>query len=215
MPLQQVCELCHWTYTCCSTTDMQRSARLWHWVMGYTDKAGRPIKYYYHTHHERLVTKQSVHNEEETMDDSYPWVAYAVNGEDKAEFTVKLRPMQTRHDHDDHIRPCPNCIDDIVERNIHVNIRPPPTTQQPSLIEEMAEFHMAVIYNRGERITFEAALEYVKTKHPRVIEYMKTLSYSTEKTVHALEARINRLQRELAEAEEDLYKLRFDEDSDD
>ena len=64
--------------------------------MQLTDKAGRPIKYYYHTYHERLVTKQSVHNEEETMDDSYPWVAYAENGEDKAEFTVKLRPMQTR-----------------------------------------------------------------------------------------------------------------------
>ena len=40
---------------------MQRSARLWHWLMRYTDKAGRPIKYYYHTHHERLVTKESVH----------------------------------------------------------------------------------------------------------------------------------------------------------
>ena len=38
---------------------------------------------------------------------------------------------------DDHIRPCPNCIDDIVDRNIRVNIRPPPTTQQPSLIEEL------------------------------------------------------------------------------
>ena len=70
----------------------------------------------------------------------------------------------------------------------------------------------------GERITVEAALEYAKTKHPRVIEYMKTLSFSTEKTVHALEARISRLQRELAQAEDDLYKLRWenpDEDSDD
>ena len=70
----------------------------------------------------------------------------------------------------------------------------------------------------GQQLQRDAALEYVKTKHPRVIEYMKTLSYSTEKTVHALEARINRLQRELAQAEEDLYKLRWenpDEDSDD
>jgi hypothetical protein len=87
---------------------------------------------------------------------------------------------------------------------IRANIRLPPTASQPPLIEELAEFHMATVYNAGDKITFDDAQEYVKTKHPRGIRHMQDLSHSTDVTVDALSARIERLERELAAAEDKL-----------
>jgi hypothetical protein len=211
MPLAHECELAHWTSCGCHYLGL-RKTRNWHELMGYTDSAGRPLKHLYHTYHERLVTQQSIRNEEGDPDDDYyiryPFVEYTADGKQK-EFTVELRRNVSRSDSDQHVRPCDSCIGEVLQRGIRANIRLPPTASQPPLIEELAEFHMATVYNAGDKITFDDALEYVKTKHPRGIRHMQDLSHSTDVTVDALSARIERLERELAAAEKKLHVLRY------
>ena len=55
----------------------------------------------------------------------------------------------------------------------------PSSGKEPLLLEQLAEFHMAVVHNAGGQISYDECVAIVKREHPKWKKYREQLALDT------------------------------------
>ena len=70
------------------------------------------------------------------------------------------------------------------------------------VLEQLSEFHMAVVFNAGGRISYEECVAIVKREHPKWKKYQQQLALDTsDMSLDALRARREYYQTKLKQVE--------------
>ena len=100
------------------------------------------------------------------------------------------------------MRPCLDCYQHLMEIGIQRNVRLPSSDKEPLLLEQLAEFHMAVEFNAGRRISYDQCVAIVKREHPKWKKYREQLALdTTDMSLDALRARREYYQTKLKQVE--------------
>ena len=100
------------------------------------------------------------------------------------------------------MRPCRYCYDELMAKGMQANVRLPASEAEPPLLRQLAEFHMATVYNAGNEIHYDDCVAIVKRDHPKWHRYQRELALDTaDMSLHALWARREYYEDRLREVE--------------
>jgi hypothetical protein len=222
------CDVWMWTgpMRCSCTAHTKRGgdrkARYWHTLNGYIQSNGKPYAY------NQIMVSWTWNNGVRVpiggplvpigAEGAYPLMEGAlVPQEDRkvgwgpTEYVLPFRhPLEVtvqlkKHKNgapDAVMRPCRDCYQRLMEIGIQRNVRLPSSDREPSLLEQLAEFHMAVTFNAGGRISYEECVAIVKREHPKWKKYREQLALDTsDMSLEALRARREYYQAKLKQVE--------------
>ena len=89
-----------------------------------------------------------------------------------------------------------------MSKGMQANVWLPASEAEPPLLQQLAEMHMATVYNAGEEIHYDDCVAIVKRDHPKWHRYQRELAFDTvDMSLHALWARREYHEARLREVE--------------
>ena len=202
--LDTFCDVSFWTECQCSTNTHrggERKARYWHTLMGYVQGNGRPFRYWQleASHTWRDGVRVPIGGQLVRIGSD----GYALMCDESGcprEVTVQMAAHAGAAD--PVIRPCRYCYDELMAKGMQANVRLPASEAEPPLLRQLAEFHMATVYNAGNEIHYDDCVAIVKRDHPKWKRYQEQLALDTaDMSLHALWARREYHEARLREVE--------------